>query len=85
MGTVYRVVQPYSPVKTRDHMVISEHATAAEAFAAIDALSERMVRTGARSDAVEFIVVTDAVKLVTRPAAHCVPTGGAPSRHPFRR
>jgi len=60
MARVYRVVQPYSPVKTRDYMVLSEHASAADAFAEIDRLSEQMVRTGAPADFLELIVITDA-------------------------
>ena len=37
----------------------SEHATAAEAFAALDATSAQMLRTGAPSDAIEVIVVDE--------------------------
>jgi hypothetical protein len=49
----FRVVQPWGPDKARQATLISEHATAAEAFAEIDRLSAEMVRTGAPSDAVE--------------------------------
>jgi hypothetical protein len=45
-----------------------EHATVPEAFAAIDALSAQIVRTGAPSDAVELIVVDNGGEPV--PAAH---------------
>ena len=47
-----------------------EHATSAEAFAALDALSARMVQTGAPSNAVELIVVDAAGQIVPRPGAH---------------
>jgi hypothetical protein len=50
--------------------VISEHATAAEAFAEIDRLSAQMVRTGAPSNAIELIVVDAAGQIVQRPSAH---------------
>lgn len=42
----------------------------ADAFAAIDRSSEQMVRTGAPSDGIELIVITDAGELVTRPGVH---------------
>jgi hypothetical protein len=49
---------------------VSEHATVLEAFAAIDALSAQMVRTGAPGDMVELIVVDDRGAPVARPNAH---------------
>jgi hypothetical protein len=45
-----RVVQPWGPDKGRQATFLSEHATDSEAFAALDALSAQMVRTGAPSD-----------------------------------
>ena len=51
----FRIVQPWGPDKTRPSTVISEHATADEAFREIDRVSSEMVRTGAPSDAVELI------------------------------
>ena len=66
----YRVVQPYGRDKARESTVISEHATASEAFAEIDRLRAQMVRTGAPSNYVEFIVVDDAGQIVQRPGAH---------------
>ena len=36
-----RIVQPYGRDKAREATLINEHATAAEAFAQIDRLSER--------------------------------------------
>ena len=66
----YRVVQPYGRDKARESTVISEHQTAADAFAEIDRLSARMVRTGAPSDAVEFLVVDAAGRIIQRPEAH---------------
>ncbi|MEQ1758244.1 MAG: hypothetical protein ABL986_08000 [Vicinamibacterales bacterium] len=46
--------------------VQSEHATAEEAFAAIDAIAERMVATGVRSDFIELIVVDNQDRIVQR-------------------
>jgi hypothetical protein len=66
----FRIVQPWGPDKARQATIISEHATAAEAFAEIDRLSAQMVRTGARSDYVELLVVDAAAQIVRRPDAH---------------
>ena len=66
----YRVVQPYGRDKARESTVISEHQTAADAFVEIGRLSAQMVRTGAPSNAVEFLVVDDAGRIVQRPGAH---------------
>ena len=46
--------------------VVSEHPTAAAAFAVIDRLAAQMVRTGAPTDAVELIVVDAAGVIVQR-------------------
>jgi len=51
-------------------MVLSEHASAADAFAEVDRLSEEMPRTGAPSDFLELIVITDGGELVNRPGVH---------------
>lgn len=64
--TPYRVVQPWGPDKARQVTVISEHPTAAAAFAEIDRLCAEMVRTGAPSDAVELLVVDAAWQRVDR-------------------
>jgi hypothetical protein len=66
MRNRYRVVQPWGKNRAVQATLVSEHASAAEAFAAIDALAERMVRTGAQSDAVELIVVEDDNQIVER-------------------
>jgi len=50
--------------------LISEHPTAAAAFAEIDRLASEMVRTGAPSNAIELIVVDQAGEIVRRPGAH---------------
>ena len=65
----YRVVQPYG-VRVGEWTVLSEHSSAQEAFEAIDHLSDRMVRTGAPSDAIELIVVDKHGVAVSRPDAH---------------
>ena len=66
----YRVVRPFGRNRARESTMISEHATAADAFAEIDRLSAQMVRTGAPADAVEFIVVDEAGRIIQRPEAH---------------
>lgn len=62
----YRVVQPYGLNRSVEATVQSEHATAEEAFAAIDAIAERMVATGVRSDFIELIVVDNQDRIVQR-------------------
>ena len=69
-ATKFRVVQPWGTDRGREATVISEHATALEAFAALDALADRMVRTGRRSDAIELFVVDAAGNVIARPSAH---------------
>jgi hypothetical protein len=64
----FGVVQPYGRDPVRESTVVSMHPTAAAAFDEIDRLSARMVRTGAPSDAVEFLVVDfDKQRVVPRP------------------
>lgn len=60
-------MQPYGKDKAREATLISEHATAVEAFAEIDRLSAQMVRTGAPSDGVELLVVDGKDQIVRRP------------------
>jgi hypothetical protein len=67
-GQAFRLVQPWGADRGREATVISEHATAADAFRALDAHAERMVQTGARSDAIELLVVDAAGNPVARPA-----------------
>ena len=66
----YRVVQPWGPDKGRQATLQSEHATVAEAFAALDAMAAQAVRTGAPSNAIELIVVDDTGRQVGRPNRH---------------
>jgi hypothetical protein len=68
--TAFRVVQPWGPDKARQSTLISEHATAAEAFREIDRLVSEMMRTGAPSDAVELVVVDPDDHVVRRPEVH---------------
>jgi hypothetical protein len=53
----FRIVQPWGLDKTREATLLSEHETVDEAFGEIDRLAAQMMRTGARSDAVELLVV----------------------------
>ena len=64
---LYRVVQPWGRDRATQSTLISEHLSAAQAFAAIDALAERMMRTGSPSNAVEFIVIDPESRIVSRP------------------
>ena len=67
----FRVVQPYAKYgkdKARESMIISEHATAAGAFAEIDRLSSEMARTGALSNAIELLAV-DAERRIVLPCS----------------
>ena len=69
MDGPFRVVQPWGRDKARQATVISTHKTVAEAVAAVNALTARMVQTGAPSDAVELVVV-DAAHRVVSTTAH---------------
>jgi hypothetical protein len=66
----YRIVQPWGSDKGRQATTISEHATVADAFAAIDALAARMERTGVRGDYLELIVVDEQGNRRQRPGAN---------------
>lgn len=50
--------------------LISEHRTASAAFAEIDPLASKMMRTGAPSDALTLFVVDDADRIVRHAGAH---------------
>jgi hypothetical protein len=62
----YRVVQPWGRDKARQATLVSEHATAHEAFEEIDRLADRLIKSGAPSDAVELLVVDHDGRIVTR-------------------
>lgn len=63
---LYRVVQPWGRDRAMQSTLISEHSSAAQAFAAIDTLAAQMMRTGAPSNAVELIVVDPDCQIVRR-------------------
>jgi len=67
---VFRVVQPYGRDRGREATLISEHATLAEAFAAIDRIAEKLERKGTRPDYLELIVVDGLGTIQLRPVAH---------------
>lgn len=67
MRAPFRIVQPYGKDKARQATLISEHATAVEAFDEIDRLSAQMARTGAPSDGIELLVVDADDRIVRRP------------------
>jgi hypothetical protein len=64
---MYRVVQPWGPDVARQSTTISQHRTAALAFAAIDTIAVEMQRGGAPSDAVRLVVLDPDGRLVERP------------------
>ena len=63
----FRVVQPWGRDRARQATLISEHASAAEAFQEIDRLAAQMTRTGAPSDAIELLVLDHEGRIVRRP------------------
>ena len=67
--SAFRVVQSYGH-RRNEWTVLSEHATIAEAFASIDAMSAQMVRTRAPSDAIALAIVDEHGDVVPRPATH---------------
>lgn len=65
-------VQPWGHGACRfvDATAVSYHATAADAYAALDALAARMAATGVAPDSGELIVVDDARQTVRRSYSH---------------
>jgi hypothetical protein len=71
MGVPFRVVQPWGRNKVQQSTMLSEHQTAAAAFAEIDRLTARMARTGAPADAIELVVVdVERATLIGRLGTH---------------
>jgi hypothetical protein len=66
----YRVVHPWGPDKGRQATLQSEHEAITEAFAAIDAMRARIIRTGAPGDAIELVVVDEGGNVAPRPVTH---------------
>ena len=64
MKALFRIVQPRGPDKANQSTLISEHATAADAFTEIDRLAREMVRTGAPSDVVELVAIDQTGEIV---------------------
>ena len=64
---LYRVVQPWGRDRAMQSTVISEHSSAAQAVAEIDAIAERMVSMGSPSNAVELIVIDPECRICNRP------------------
>jgi hypothetical protein len=63
----FRLVLPYGRDKAQEATMISGHATVADAFAEIDRLRAKMVRTGPPANKIELIVVDAANQIVPRP------------------
>jgi hypothetical protein len=63
-------VQPSTAGQERQTTWISEHATAAAAFAEIDRLAEELARTGSQSDLIALRVVDGCGRIVSRPGVH---------------
>jgi hypothetical protein len=71
IGVPFRVVQPWGPDKIQQNTILSEHSTAAAAFAEIDRLSSEMVRTGAPADAIELVVIdVERATIIRRSGTH---------------
>ena len=66
----FRVVQTSGPDAARQRAVLSEHVTAAAAFAEAARVWQQRVRAGSGSEAVEVLVVDDQDRIVSRPDAH---------------
>ena len=67
---VFRVVQPWGPDKGQHATLQSEHTTITEAFEALDAITARIVRTGAPSNTIELVVVDENGRQLKRPDSH---------------
>ena len=67
---VFRIIQPYGRDAARESTLISEHTTAAAAFAEIDRLSAQIIKTGVRPDVLELLVIDGDGQLVSRPGTH---------------
>lgn len=63
----YRVVQPWGSDRAKQSTVVSSHPTADAAFAEIDRVSAQMMRTGARSDSIELLVIDRQYRILLRP------------------
>jgi len=70
LGVPFRIVQPWGRDKGREATLVSEHPTVSAAFAEIDRLAAEMLRTGARTDSVELLVVDADGRILSRPDAH---------------
>jgi hypothetical protein len=60
-------VQPWGKDKGRQASVLSEHATSAEAFAAIDRMTQRSAPLGTRIEVLELLVADADGNIVARP------------------
>jgi len=73
MPRQFLIVQPWTQHLTRrfiDATVVSEHDTVEDAYAALDAIAERMAAHGGKSDAVNLFIVDDRRRPVIRPNLH---------------
>lgn len=65
----YFLVQPWGR-RPREHTLLGEYPTVEAAFAALDAMAEKIAATGGQPDSVEIVVVDDHGKRVPRTVAH---------------
>jgi hypothetical protein len=65
---MFRIVQPWGNDPAREGTTLSQHETAEEAFAEIDRLAIRMVKTGSAPDSVKLVVVNPYGEVIYRPA-----------------
>ena len=68
--STFRLIQPWGPDKGRQGTIQSEHATVAEAFAALDRFAMEMMQAGVPSDAIELVVTDEQGDVIPRPGTH---------------
>jgi hypothetical protein len=69
-NATFRLIQSWGPHKGRQGTIRSEHATVAEAFAALDRFATEMVQAGVPSDAIELVVTDEQGDVIPRPGTH---------------
>ena len=69
-AATFRLIQPWGPDKGRQGTIQSEHATVAEAFAALDRVAMEMVLAGVPSDTIELVVTDEQGEVIPRPGTH---------------
>jgi hypothetical protein len=66
----YRVAQPWGNIAAGEVTVVSTHGSIRDAYAALDAAADKMIRTCGRADAISLIVIDAAGLRCARPEAN---------------